>query len=78
MTASLHKEDMEMPPPNNKSGAVNLSPAEIALLKQWIDQGAKATALQERTVVLQAFSASVDPIYSVAMPNDGRYVACGR
>lgn len=78
VTASLHKEDMEMPPPNNKSGAVNLSPAEIALLKQWIDQGAKATALQERTVVLQAFSASVDPIYSVAMTKDGRYVACGR
>ena len=78
VTASLHTKDMEMPPPNNKSGAVNLSPAEIALLKQWIDQGAKASVQQERAVVLQAFSASVDPIYSVAMTKDGRYAACGR
>jgi WD40 repeat protein len=67
-----------MPPPNNKSGAVNLTPAEIAILKQWIDQGAKASVQQERAVVLKAFSASVDPIYSVAMTKDGRYAACGR
>ena len=78
VAASLHQQDMEMPPPNNKSGAVNLSPAEIELLKQWIDQGAKASTQEERAVVLQAFSASVDPIYSVAMTRDGRYVACGR
>ncbi|HRH98027.1 MAG TPA: hypothetical protein PLB55_18945 [Prosthecobacter sp.] len=76
--ASLHQHDMEMPPGNNKSGAVNLTPAEIAILKQWIDQGAKASAQQERAVVLQAFAASIDPIYSVAMTKDGRYVACGR
>jgi WD40 repeat protein len=76
--ASQHKDDMEMPPPNNKSGAVNLSPAEISILKQWIDQGAKASVQQERAVVLKAFAASVDPIYSVAMTRDGRYAACGR
>lgn len=76
--ASLHQHDMEMPPGNNKSGAVNLTSAEIAILKQWIDQGAKASVQQERAVVLQAFAASVDPIYTVAMTKDGRYVACGR
>ncbi|WP_461783327.1 c-type cytochrome domain-containing protein [Prosthecobacter sp.] len=78
VAASLHTQDLEMPPPNNKSGAVNLTPAEIAILKQWIDQGAKASVQQERAVVLKAFSASVDPIYSVAMTKDGRYAACGR
>lgn len=78
VTASLHKDDMEMPPPNNKSGAVNLTPAEIAILKQWIDQGAKSSTQQERAVVLQNFAASVDPIYTVAMTKDGRYAACGR
>lgn len=41
VAASLHTQDMEMPPPNNKTGAVNLTPAEIAILRQWIDQGAK-------------------------------------
>lgn len=78
VTASLHQKDMEMPPPNNKSGAVNLIPEQIATLKQWIDQGAKGSVMVERAVVLQAFSASIDPIYSVAMTKDGRYVACGR
>lgn len=78
VTASLHTKDMEMPPPNNKSGAVNLIPEQIATLKLWIDQGAKSSVMVERAVVLQAFSASIDPIYSVAMTKDGRYVACGR
>jgi len=78
VTASLHTKDMEMPPPNNKSGAVNLIPEQIATLKAWIDQGAKGSVMVERAVVLQAFSASIDPIYSVAMTKDGRYVACGR
>ena len=78
VTASLHTKDMEMPPPNNKSGAVNLIPEQIAILKEWIDQGAKSSVMVERAVVLQAFSASIDPIYCVAMTKDGRYVACGR
>ena len=69
---------MEMPPGNNKSGAVNLKPAEIALLKLWIDQGAKSSVQQERQVAWQALSSSVDPIYTVAMTKDGRYAACGR
>ena len=76
--ASLHANDMEMPPANNKSGAVNLTPEQIDTLKQWIDQGAKSTKPQERTVVLQAFAASVDPIYCLAISKDGRYAACGR
>ncbi len=78
VAAALHTQDMEMPPPNNKSGAMNLTPAEIATLKTWIDQGAKASVQQDRAVVLKAFSSSVDPIYCVAMTSDGRYAACGR
>ncbi|RBP43769.1 WD40 repeat protein [Roseimicrobium gellanilyticum] len=76
--ASQHKEDMEMPPKNNKSGAVDLTPAELEILKAWIDQGAKDSVQQERHVVLTSPSASVDPIYTVAMTRDGRYAACGR
>ena len=59
--ASLHQHDMEMPPPNNKSGAVNLTPAEIAILKQWIDQGAKSSVQQERAVAWQPLAAGVHP-----------------
>lgn len=76
--ASTHKKEMEMPPVNNKSGAENLSPEEIAILKQWVDEGAKSSVQQVRAVVLKNFSTTVDPIYSVAVTQDGRYAACGR
>lgn len=76
--ASLHTKDMEMPPPNNKSGAVNLTSAEIATLKLWIDQGAKSSVQQEHAVAWQPLAAGVHPIYTVAMTQDGRYAACGR
>lgn len=76
--ASLHQHDMEMPPPNNKSGAVNLTQAEVGILRLWIDQGAKSSVQQERVVAWQPLAAGVHPIYSVAMTRDGRYAACGR
>ncbi len=78
VAASRHLKDMEMPPPNNKSGAANLSASEIAILSQWIDQGAKSSTRQERTIVLRTISASIAPIYCVAVSKDGRYAACGR
>lgn len=76
--ASQHLQDMEMPPANNKSGAVNLTEEEISLLIQWIDQGAKDSVQQERQVVWQALAAGVHPIYAVALSGDGRLAACGR
>jgi WD40 repeat protein len=76
--AAMHTKDLEMPPKNNKSGAVNLTAAEIKVLKTWIDQGAKSSVQQERSVVWQPLAPAVDPIYSVAMTRDGRYAVCGR
>ena len=76
--ASVHSDDIEMPPPNNKSGAIRLTPAEIAVLKTWIDQGAKASVQQERLVTWKPLAPGVDPIYSIALTQDGRYAACGR
>lgn len=76
--ASLHQNDLEMPPANNKSGAVNLTPKEVALLTQWINEGAKSSSQQQRTVAWQPLAAGVHPIYSVAVSQDGRYAACGR
>ncbi|MBL9113400.1 MAG: hypothetical protein JNJ83_00220 [Verrucomicrobiaceae bacterium] len=76
--ASEHKEDMEMPPTNNKAGAVKLTPKEIELFIKWIDQGAKSSVQEVHKVVLQSISAGLDPIYCVATTTDGRYAACGR
>ncbi len=76
--ACLHLYDLEMPPKNNKSGAVDLTPAEIAILKTWIDQGAKDSIQEERKITWQAPAEGVQPIYTLAMTADGRFAACGR
>src|SRR5688572_4212935 len=76
--AAAHLDDYVMPPKNNKSGAVDLTPAELTLLKTWIDQGAKSSVQQARQVVWQPLPPGVNPIYTVAMTKDGRYAACGR
>jgi len=76
--ASVHSPDIEMPPPNNKSGAVKLTDAEIAVLKTWIDQGAKAGVQAERQVNFKALAPGIDPIYSLALTKDGRHAVCGR
>ena len=77
--AAAHQDDdLIMPPKNNKAGAVNLTAAEIELLKTWIDQGAKHSVQQARQVTWQPLPPGVNPIYTVAMTADGRYAACGR
>lgn len=76
--ASVHSPDIEMPPPNNKSGAVKLTDAEIAVLKTWIDQGAKAGVQAERQVTFKALAPGIDPIYSLTLTKDGRHAVCGR
>jgi len=76
--ASAHSDFIEMPPSKNQTGARALIDAELATLKQWIDEGAKSSKREVTQVVWQALAAEVDPIYAVAMTEDGRYVACGR
>lgn len=76
--ASIHTDEMEMPPPKNKTGAVKLTNKEIATLKRWIDEGAHSSVQDVRKVVWQPLATGVDPIYTVAMTGDGRFAACGR
>src|SRR3954464_5461467 len=52
--AAAHADrDLVMPPPNNKSGAVDLTASELGLLKAWIDQGAKHSVQQARPIAWQ-------------------------
>ena len=67
-----------MPPAKNKSNAVNLTPDELALLKLWIDQGAKGTANIAPPAPKNWLRSDHEPIYTVAVSPDGRYAACGR
>ncbi len=73
-----HLEDEVMPPKNNKSGAVDLTAAEIEVLKAWIDEGAKDSVQQARTVEFRGIPKGVSPIYSVALADEGRTVVCSR
>jgi WD40 repeat protein len=77
---AAHQEEEFMPPPKNKSNAPNLSPEELALLKLWINQGAKDddTLAAEKKVNFATMSERVRAIYSVAVSPDNQYVAAGR
>ena len=63
--AAAHVGEVEMPPKGNKTGALNLTPEQLALLKTWIDQGARNSVKQAREVNWRPLPPGVHPIYSV-------------
>ncbi|MCU0703977.1 MAG: NB-ARC domain protein [Fimbriiglobus sp.] len=75
---SAHIRGPIMPPKNEGDP---LSPQELALLKLWIDQGAKPPAVDAkitRTVTLSLPPAMVKPVRAVAINADKTVVAAGR
>src|SRR5689334_15314794 len=49
LQAAAHQDDdLKMPPRDNKAKAKDLTPAQLALFKLWIDQGAKCSPKRER------------------------------
>lgn len=72
-------EEPIMPPEDNTIGAKPLSPAELNLIKLWIDQGAaKGSVETARSIHWESLSGSLQPIYAVANSGDGRFAAVGR
>ena len=77
-TAS-HQEDPVMPPAGNKVNAVNLTPAELALLQLWIDQGATGGgAAAAAEIVWRGFPAQAAPVSAAAVSPAGTLVAAAR
>ena len=77
--SATHEAKPYMPPKNNKVGAENLKPEEIALLKTWIDQGATGTVnIKPKAVQWHPLPPGLHPILAVAVTPDGQYAACGR
>jgi WD40 repeat protein len=70
--------DSEMPPKGNKVGAVPLDEAELALLKQWIDEGAHHAGRQERVISWEPLPAGFAPIFASAISGDGKFAAAAR
>ncbi|MFP6878400.1 MAG: c-type cytochrome domain-containing protein [Roseibacillus sp.] len=78
-TYAAHLEDDPMPPAKNKSNANNLAPDQLALLKLWIEQGAKGTSASVLAGPTEWQPLDdMHAIYSVAISDDGRFAACGR
>lgn len=78
--SATHDEsvDSEMPPKGNKVNAPNLKPEQLALLMQWINEGAKAGQKKPDEIVWQSMPGGLNPVYAVAMSGGGELVACGR
>lgn len=76
--AAAHQSDPIMPPRSNKVGANDLTPDELALLKLWIDQGAKGEVSGPAPIEWKRLPEGLNPIFSVAVSEDGQFAACGR
>ncbi|MFM7058473.1 MAG: c-type cytochrome domain-containing protein [Planctomycetota bacterium] len=77
---AAHQQEPVMPPEGNDVAALNLTPAQLGLLRLWIDQGARGTggidSLSPRS--LQLVSPRLQSVQAVAVTADGQYVAFGR
>lgn len=79
LQVSAHQEEPIMPPEDNESGAKPLTSMELALVKLWIDQGAKGEVKkQAEPLKWQPLAKSIRPILATAISRDRQFVACSR
>ncbi len=79
LQAASHQVEPIMPPEDNDVGALPLTPEELGLVKLWIDEGGLAgVAAASVAVKWQPLPPGINPIYAVAMTDDGQWGACGR
>ncbi|HEY1049290.1 MAG TPA: c-type cytochrome domain-containing protein [Prosthecobacter sp.] len=76
--AAAQTWDSEMPPKNNKVSAVPLTPPQLALLKTWIDEGAKASEKTDKAMAWQPLPAALQPAYAIAVTAQGDFAAVAR
>jgi WD40 repeat protein len=77
---AAHQQEPVMPPEGNDVAALNLTPAQLGLLRLWIDQGARGTGgidhLSPRS--MQPVASRLQSVQAVAVTADGQYLAFGR
>ncbi|HEY2953292.1 MAG TPA: c-type cytochrome domain-containing protein, partial [Verrucomicrobiae bacterium] len=78
LRAAAHWEKPFMPPKDNKAAASDLTPEELALVKLWIDQGAKGEVRGGGPIAWQPLPDGLNPILAVALTSDGQFAACSR
>ncbi|MDA1179063.1 MAG: hypothetical protein O2931_09745, partial [Planctomycetota bacterium] len=75
-----HQDEPAMPPPDNNRSATPLTPEQLGLIQQWINEGAQGN-VEESTrnpLVWQPLPNDFQPILATAITRDGRFAACGR
>ncbi|MCA9111413.1 MAG: hypothetical protein KDA52_15780 [Planctomycetaceae bacterium] len=77
-TQATRQTESFMPPIPNGANAKPLTPHEAGLLKLWIEDGAKASMGTGAAIKWQALPDDLNPIYSLALTPNERYVAAGR
>ncbi len=79
LQAAAHTDDdLKMPPRDNKAKAHDLTPEQLALLKLWIDEGAKPSPKVERVIAWQGMPGTLHAIFAAAITPDGQFAACAR
>ncbi len=77
--AAAHLDpELIMPPKDNKANASDLSPNQLALLKLWIEQGAKGEVHASTTVHWLENPPVLDPVLALDLTADGQFAACSR
>ncbi len=80
LTLAAHRDDPAMPPEDNEVAAKPMTPDELGLIKLWIDQGAKGSAVGtvNSPTRWRQLPPGPSPVYAVAVSPDGQFAACGR
>ena len=80
LTLASHRDDPSMPPEDNEVAAKSMTPDELGLIKLWIDQGAKGSAIAtvNSPTRWRQLPPGPNPVYAVAVSPDGQFAACGR
>lgn len=77
--AAAHLDpEMIMPPKDNKANAANFNPDQLALLRLWIDQGAKGEVHANTAIHWLESPPLLDPILALDVTADGQFTACSR
>ncbi len=78
LTRATGAEEPLMPPDDNAVGANPLTPDELGLLKLWIEQGAKGSAVMSESIEWQEIPESVRTSLALTVAPDSRFAAVAR
>ncbi|MBC7821862.1 MAG: hypothetical protein IAG10_33665 [Planctomycetaceae bacterium] len=78
LKVAAHQQESVMPPPDNIVGAKPLTPAQLGLLKLWIDQGATGSISASRDIRWQSLPKGYQPALATAVTPDGQFAVCSR